>query len=50
MMWRHRFVTDTWGWELPRYLLRLKEESDIPAQEIGQKGTLRLDLISSHAG
>ncbi|MFI1829000.1 NUDIX hydrolase [Streptomyces sp. NPDC020412] len=29
MMWRHRFVTDTWGWELPMGLI---EEGESPEQ------------------
>jgi 8-oxo-dGTP pyrophosphatase MutT (NUDIX family) len=29
MMWRHRFITDTWGWELPMGLI---EEGETPEQ------------------
>ncbi|WP_307835114.1 NUDIX domain-containing protein [Streptomyces adelaidensis] len=29
MMWRHRFVTDTWGWELP---MGLVEDGEGPAE------------------
>jgi len=28
MMWRHRFITDTWAWELPMGLI---EENETPA-------------------
>lgn len=31
MMWRHRFVTDTWGWELPMGLVEDGEEPDAAA-------------------
>ncbi|MFI1015291.1 NUDIX hydrolase [Streptomyces sp. NPDC020965] len=29
MMWRHRFITDTWGWELPMGLI---EPGETPAR------------------
>ncbi|MFF8954150.1 NUDIX hydrolase [Streptomyces sp. NPDC014894] len=29
MMWRHRFITDTWGWELPMGLI---EPGETPGQ------------------
>ncbi|MCH0539140.1 NUDIX hydrolase [Streptomyces sp. MUM 203J] len=29
MMWRHRFITDTWAWELP---MGLVEDGETPAQ------------------
>ncbi|MGH8906540.1 MAG: NUDIX hydrolase [Egibacteraceae bacterium] len=29
LMWRHRFITDTWGWEIP---MGIVEDGETPAQ------------------
>lgn len=34
MMWRHRFVTDTWGWELP---IGLVEDGERPEDAAGRE-------------
>ncbi|MEW2373493.1 NUDIX hydrolase [Streptomyces sp. NPDC006656] len=34
MMWRHRFVTDTWAWELP---MGLVEDGESPATAAGRE-------------
>ncbi|MEV6736187.1 NUDIX hydrolase [Streptomyces sp. NPDC051104] len=34
MMWRHRFVTDTWAWELP---MGLVEDGEEPAAAAGRE-------------
>ena len=31
MLWRHRFITDTWGWELPAGWIELGEEPQAAA-------------------
>lgn len=46
MMWRHRFVTDTWGWELPMGLI---EDDETPAQtaarEVEEETGYRVDAV-----
>ncbi|MBA2950616.1 NUDIX hydrolase [Streptomyces sp. PSKA28] len=46
MMWRHRFVTDTWGWELPMGLI---EEDETPeraaAREVEEETGRRVEAI-----
>jgi 8-oxo-dGDP phosphatase len=38
MLWRHRFVTDEWGWELPGGIVDVGEEgAATPALEVGEK-------------
>ncbi|MFI6285413.1 NUDIX hydrolase [Streptomyces sp. NPDC051018] len=46
MMWRHRFVTDTWGWELPMGLIEPGETpGEAAAREVEEETGWRVGAI-----
>ncbi|MEU3603804.1 NUDIX hydrolase [Streptomyces sp. NPDC006798] len=46
MMWRHRFVTDTWGWELPMGLIEAGETPEQTAvREVEEETGWRISAI-----
>ncbi|WP_086753662.1 NUDIX domain-containing protein, partial [Streptomyces scabiei] len=54
MMWRHRFVTDTWAWELPMGLVEDGERPEEAARELEEEtgwrpGSLRELLYAQPA-
>lgn len=46
MMWRHRFVTDTWGWELPMGLIEAGETpEETAAREVEEETGWRVESV-----
>lgn len=44
MMWRHRFITDTWSWELPMGLIEADETPEqAAAREVEEETGWRVD-------
>jgi len=55
MMWRHRFITDTWGWELPAGIIDQGEEPIVAAareveEETGYRPNPLEPLITAEPG
>ncbi len=50
LLWRHRFVTDTWGWELPAGGADPGESlEDAAVREADRRGGMASDRPTSHA-
>ncbi|MEV4190774.1 NUDIX hydrolase [Streptomyces toxytricini] len=48
MMWRHRFVTDTWAWELPMGLVEDGESPEVAAaRELEEETGWRPETVSA---
>jgi 8-oxo-dGDP phosphatase len=46
MMWRHRFITDTWGWELPMGLIEPGETpAETAAREVEEETGWRVESV-----
>lgn len=46
MMWRHRFITDTWGWELPMGLIEADETPEqAAAREVEEETGWRVESV-----
>ncbi|MGW0737988.1 NUDIX hydrolase [Streptomyces sp. NPDC002851] len=46
MMWRHRFITDTWAWELPMGLIEADETpAQAAAREVEEETGWRVEAV-----